>query len=69
MIKDIIRMCYSKDRVFDLSGDLTIGEFIELLRKSLLFISNDSGPTHIAISLGIDIAVFMDQPVHKDIGP
>lgn len=58
LITYIIKMCFVKNKVFDLSGNLTIYEFTELLRKTLLFISNDSGPVHIAASLGINIAVF-----------
>lgn len=58
LIKDIIKMYFVKNKVFDLSGNLTIWEFTELLRKSFLFIANDSGPVHIAASLGINIVVF-----------
>ncbi|RJR05582.1 glycosyltransferase family 9 protein [Candidatus Parcubacteria bacterium] len=42
----------SRGRVIDLSGALDIEEFIALLKQSTLFITNDSGPLHIAASLG-----------------
>jgi heptosyltransferase III len=58
LIKDIMKRCFVKNKVFDLSGNLTIWEFTELLRKTFLFISNDSGPVHIAASLGVNTVVF-----------
>lgn len=45
--------------VLDLSGDLSIGELAALLEKARLLISNDSGPVHIAVALGIPVvAIF-----------
>ncbi|MDD5195783.1 MAG: glycosyltransferase family 9 protein [Candidatus Omnitrophica bacterium] len=58
LAEDIIEEILPKDRVRNLAGDLTIWEFIELLRQSVLFISNDTGPVHLAASLGIASAVF-----------
>lgn len=38
-----------------LGGKLTLGELAALLKKSCLFISNDSGPVHIAAALDIPV--------------
>lgn len=37
----------------DVSGQTTLGRFISLLRRLELVISNDGGPLHLAVSLGI----------------
>jgi len=48
----------------DLSGDLGVGELMALLERARLLISNDSGPVHIAVALGIPVvAIFgRNQP-------
>lgn len=42
-------------RVFDLTGKLRIGELAEILSRSKLFISNDSGPVHVAVAMGTPV--------------
>jgi len=44
-----------KNQVIDLRGKLSIGELGALLKRAVLFISNDSGPVHIAASLDIPV--------------
>lgn len=58
LIRAIIKKILIKDKVFNLANFLNIGKLIELLRRSILFISNDTGPMHIAASLGINTVVF-----------
>lgn len=41
--------------VFDLSGRLSLGMLGALLKKSAVLISNDSGPVHIAASVGAPV--------------
>ncbi|MBL7071164.1 MAG: lipopolysaccharide heptosyltransferase II [Candidatus Omnitrophica bacterium] len=41
-----------KGKATDLSGETTVGELAALLERSKLFISNDSGPVHIATAVG-----------------
>lgn len=53
----ILGIASNKERIFDLTGMLNIWELIELLKKSSLFISNDTGPVHLASSLGINTVV------------
>jgi len=42
-------------RAIDLRGALSLGELAALINRSALFISNDSGPVHIAASLNIPV--------------
>ncbi|MDD4908805.1 MAG: glycosyltransferase family 9 protein [Candidatus Omnitrophica bacterium] len=42
-----------KDRVFDLSGSLNLGQFLALLGRLNVFLTNDSGPFHLAKAQGI----------------
>lgn len=58
LIKCITEEIPFKDKIYNLAGDLIIQELIELLRKSFLFICNDTGPVHIAASLGVNTVVF-----------
>jgi heptosyltransferase-2 len=69
LIRDVINIMPYSERVFNLAGKLGIGEFIELLKRSNLFISNDSGPVHIAASLGINIAAFYGPTSPARYGP
>jgi len=58
LIEEIVDSALSaKGRIFNLAGKLKIWEFVELIRESLFFVSNDTGPVHIAASLGVNIAV------------
>jgi ADP-heptose:LPS heptosyltransferase len=56
--ESIISRCRSTDKIFNLNGKLSIWEFVELLKKSKLLISSDSGPVHIAASLGVNTVAF-----------
>ncbi|HPM43243.1 MAG TPA: lipopolysaccharide heptosyltransferase II [Candidatus Omnitrophota bacterium] len=48
-----------KSKPVDLSGSTTISELASVLKRSKLFISNDSGPVHIACAVGTPvIAIF-----------
>ena len=48
-----------KHRAIDLTGMLLVGELAELLSRCRLFISNDSGPVHIAVAAGTPVvAIF-----------
>jgi len=57
----IIKGIVKRNRVFDLSGSLGIWEFIELLERGSMLISNDTGPVHLAASLGVNTATFYGQ--------
>lgn len=44
-----------KEKPFDLTGKLTVGELAELLRRAKLFVSNDSGPVHVAAAVNCPV--------------
>lgn len=44
-----------KSRAVDLTGVLLLGELAELLSRCSLFISNDSGPVHVAVAVGTPV--------------
>ena len=48
-----------RSKVADLCGKTTVGELVALLKRCILFISNDSGPVHIATAAGTpNITIF-----------
>jgi lipopolysaccharide heptosyltransferase II len=54
-------------KAIDLSGKTTIGELAALLSKTKLIITNDGGPLHMAVALGIkSISIFglVDEKVY-----
>jgi heptosyltransferase-3 len=51
----------------DLSGRLDLVELAVLLRKSRLFISNSTGPLHLAVAVGTPVLGF--YPAAFDLGP
>lgn len=59
----------ARDKVINLAGVLDIEEFIALLNKSTLFITNDSGPLHIAAALGIPAVSFFGPESPSFYGP
>jgi len=49
----------SRGRAISLAGRTTLNEMIEAIRRAKAFISNDTGPMHIAAALGVPVfAVF-----------
>ncbi|MCK5584401.1 MAG: glycosyltransferase family 9 protein, partial [Elusimicrobiales bacterium] len=64
--KDIEDMA-GKDSCINLTGKTTIEELMALIKDLKLFITNDSGPMHIAAASGIEvIAIF--GPTTKELG-
>ena len=48
-----------KEGCLDLSGKTTVGDIAAILKRSKLFISNDSGPVHVACAVGTPVvAIF-----------
>lgn len=56
-------------RVINLVGKLNIGELAALLKRCRLFVTNDSGPLHIAVSLGIPTVSFFGPEIAERYGP
>lgn len=50
-----------KCKVVDLTGTLLVGELAELLSRCRLFVSNDSGPVHIAVAVGTPAVVIFGR--------
>ncbi|HTY44833.1 MAG TPA: glycosyltransferase family 9 protein [Patescibacteria group bacterium] len=69
LIEDIIRRLPRSGSVVNLAGKLTLWELVELLKKTRLFISSDTGPVHIAASLGVNLAVFYGPTSPRRYGP
>ena len=44
--------CVCPDRIINLAGSCNIRQTAEILRRSILFVGNDSGPAHLAAAVG-----------------
>lgn len=53
--EDICNSLCISDTVISSAGQFTLSESVELLKNSRLLISNDSAPTHLAMSAGIPV--------------
>ncbi|MFA6281155.1 MAG: lipopolysaccharide heptosyltransferase II [Candidatus Omnitrophota bacterium] len=53
--RECLKDMREKNIVIDLSGELTLADTGSLLKRAKLFISNDSGPVHIAASLNTPV--------------
>lgn len=45
----------ARGKIMDLTGKLSVGELAEFLSRCRLFISNDSGPVHVASAVGTPV--------------
>lgn len=70
-VKEVHSMLHDSagDRVVNLSGLIDIGGLVALLKQSSLFISNDSGPLHIASALNIPTISFFGPETPSMYGP
>lgn len=69
LVKGIIAQVSNKNKTVNLTSRLDIWEFIELLRRAALLISNDTGPVHIAAALGINLVSFYGLTSPARYGP
>jgi len=58
-----------RERVHNISGRLSLGGLIALLERCSLFVTNDSGPLHIAVSIGTRTASFFGPETPSLYGP
>lgn len=56
-------------KMIDLSGKLSMAQLCALLEKSRFFITNDSGPLHMAVSLGRPTVSFFGPETPQRFGP
>jgi ADP-heptose:LPS heptosyltransferase len=57
-VAEVVARLDRPDRVLNLAGRTTLGELLCILRDSVLLVSNDSGPLHLAASLGVPTVSF-----------
>lgn len=69
MAERIVARVSHKEKVFNLTGRLTVWELAELLKRSRLFIASDTGPVHLAASLGINVAAIYGPTAPERFGP
>jgi ADP-heptose:LPS heptosyltransferase len=69
MIDRIMAALPEGHKAVNTAGLLTIWEFVELLRKSHVFISSDTGPVHLAASLAVNLAVIYGPTTPLRFGP
>jgi len=58
-----------RHRTSNLAGDLTLTELAEVIKSSALFISNDSGPLHVAAALQKPVVGFYGPETPERFGP
>jgi ADP-heptose:LPS heptosyltransferase len=63
------KMMKDAPRLFNFSGKLNTGMLLVLLENSKLLITNDSGPLHIAVSLGTPTVSFFGPEIPERYGP
>ncbi len=57
------------ERLINLAGKLNLGMLAALFERANLFITNDSGPLHIAASLGVPTLSFFGPEIPERYGP
>lgn len=57
------------DRIIDLAGKTTLRELIALIQTCHLFLTNDSGPMHVASALGIPLIALFGSTSDIATGP
>jgi ADP-heptose:LPS heptosyltransferase/GT2 family glycosyltransferase len=66
----IIGKMHNKGRAFSLAGEISLDAFLYVLKKCDLFIGNNSGPIHMAASLGVPtVGVYAGTSHVKEWGP
>ncbi len=59
----------SKGKAVSLAGRTTLKELIEVIKGAQYFVSNDSGPMHIAAALGVPVFAIFGPTDHLRTGP
>ena len=68
-VDGFLAMIRRDPRVFNLTGKLDIGMLAVLLERARLFITNDSGPLHIAVSVGAATVSLFGPEIPERYGP
>lgn len=59
----------ARTRCLDLTGQLTLPEMVEWIRLSLLMVTNDTGPMHVAAALGKPVVPIFGPTEPRRTGP
>lgn len=59
----------AKSEVVNLAGQTNISELVSLISRAKLAITNDTGPGHIAVALGVDVVFLFGPSNSARIGP
>ena len=65
----IASLPYDSSRVVSLAGQTSLGELLALIESCRLFISNDSGPLHLAAAIGTPVTAFFGPETPQLYGP
>lgn len=57
MLCDYIKRCVNDSKVINLAGELNLLQSAELIKSSVLLVSNDSAPVHIATAMNTPVVV------------
>lgn len=57
------------DRCLDLTGQLSLPEMIEWIRRSRLMVTNDTGPMHVAAAVGTPVVALFGPTEPRRTGP
>ena len=68
-VDGFMEMVQRDPRIFNLAERLDIGMLTVLLEKARLFITNDSGPLHIAVSVGTATVSLFGPEIPERYGP
>jgi len=68
-VAGVIDNLSSKNDLFNLSGRLTLRDLVIIFKSCSLFITNDSGPLHLASALGVPTVSFFGPETPRLYGP
>ncbi|MFH0754513.1 MAG: glycosyltransferase family 9 protein [Candidatus Omnitrophota bacterium] len=68
-VEKIRRAIGQDERVLNAAGIFNMGELAVLMQKSRVYISSDTGPAHLAASMGVNVAVFYGPASPERYGP
>ena len=69
MIERIGQKVTRKEKILNAAGMFSIRELMALMNRSLVFVSNDTGPAHLAASLRVNVAVLYGPSSPLRYGP
>jgi heptosyltransferase-2 len=68
-VKEVLKNIPFDDNLHDFTGKITLAQLAYLLGKFRLFITNDSGPLHLAVYLGVPTVSFFGPETPDIYGP